>query len=616
MPTKNFRKDINGLRALAVLSVVAFHFSDSLAPGGFVGVDVFFVISGFLMTSIIMKGMDAGDFSIAQFLTSRAKRIIPALTFVILLMLIIGYLSFDPITFKKLGTHSLGSLLFFSNIIYQNESGYFDGDSISKVLLHTWSLSVEWQFYVLYPILISLIARFTSKKIIKKTIPILFLFSFFWCIYLTYNNPIAAYYSIASRAWEMLLGGVAVFFTIKTEESKRKYIESAGIIIIIMSIFIIDDKRAWPGVFALLPTIGAFIVIIANNNKSILSNAAIQYTGKISYSIYLVHWPIIAICYKFGINTSFIWYMFVVIALAFIFHEVIEKRRWNNSKMISIYIITLFLSFQAGKSGLSSRIKTPQYKLSVSEFRHKYEGNMDVKSTENAVYFNSNENDFDFILIGDSFARHYYSFIEKSKKKVVSFAVDGCKATRHFMRPINYSEEIKIICLGRYDKEIEFINNNPGKKVIISMDWLDGSVGDQVRNGNDIKNDIVSELENFHEDIRGSNSDIFIIGNTQGSERVMNECLATLDLALGKYINKCEKYLPLKDMPVHKRLSDFAARHDNVHFIDVTNVLCDDVKCKILDGTMPVYTDTVHLTKKYSNIVGKYIFGKIKDTGR
>lgn len=137
MAEKNFRKDINGLRAIAVLSVLVFHFSPSFLPGGFAGVDVFFVISGFLMTSIIFRGVENNDFSIFKFLIARCKRIVPALVAVVVILLIVGYLIFEPLTYQIIGKHSFSSLLFISNFTYFFESGYFDADSKSKFLLHT-----------------------------------------------------------------------------------------------------------------------------------------------------------------------------------------------------------------------------------------------------------------------------------------------------------------------------------------------------------------------------------------------------------------------------------------------------------------------------------------------
>ena len=149
-----FREDINGLRAIAVIAVVLFHFNSSWMPGGFAGVDVFFVISGFLMTGIIFKGLEQQKFSILRFYVARANRIIPALAILCIILLILGWFYLTPQDYKALGKHAASSVTFVSNVTYWLESGYFDALASEKWLLHTWSLSVEWQFYLIYPLVL------------------------------------------------------------------------------------------------------------------------------------------------------------------------------------------------------------------------------------------------------------------------------------------------------------------------------------------------------------------------------------------------------------------------------------------------------------------------------
>ncbi|HDC4429464.1 TPA: acyltransferase, partial [Enterobacter asburiae] len=169
MNSMKFRHDINGLRAIAVMAVVLFHFNPSMLPGGFIGVDVFFVISGFLMTSIIVGGINNNSFNIAKFYCARANRIIPALSVLCITLLIFGWFNLTPSDYKMLAKHAASSIGFISNIIYMGETGYFDASSHEKWLLHTWSLSVEWQFYIFYPLLIILLKKFISLESIKKT---------------------------------------------------------------------------------------------------------------------------------------------------------------------------------------------------------------------------------------------------------------------------------------------------------------------------------------------------------------------------------------------------------------------------------------------------------------
>ena len=180
-----FREDINGLRAIAVIAVVLFHFNSSWMPGGFAGVDVFFVISGFLMTGIIFKGLEQENFSILRFYVARANRIIPALALLCIILLIFGWFFLSPTEYKALGKHAVSSVGFISNNIYWLESGYFDSSSHEKWLLHTWSLSVEWQFYIIYPIILVLSSKVLSLKMTKRMLlfgTVIGFFSVYWLL--------------------------------------------------------------------------------------------------------------------------------------------------------------------------------------------------------------------------------------------------------------------------------------------------------------------------------------------------------------------------------------------------------------------------------------------------
>lgn len=242
MDKVTFREDINGLRALAVISVFIFHFSHGKLPGGFVGVDVFFVISGFLMTSIIFRGLENDNFSIWKFWLDRVRRIVPALLAVTFLLLIIGITFINLSTFKLIGNHSKYSLLFISNYKYMYESGYFDLDSYQKFLLHTWSLAVEFQFYIFYPIILIVLNRFLSISKIKKIYFVLALASFIYCIFISFKNSTHAYFMIDSRIWEFMLGGLAFIYPLKISDKHRFKIEFIGLVLIVLSFIIISDK--------------------------------------------------------------------------------------------------------------------------------------------------------------------------------------------------------------------------------------------------------------------------------------------------------------------------------------------------------------------------------------
>ncbi|MCP1106398.1 acyltransferase [Serratia nevei] len=205
-----FRHDINGLRAWAVIAVVLFHFGIPGFAGGFVGVDVFFVISGFLMTQIIVSGLETGKFSIWHFYLARARRIIPALMALCITLLVLGWFFLVSTDYTTLDKHVLTAILFISNVKFWREAGYFDADSHEKWLLHTWSLSVEWQFYIILPIALVFMARLWRTRGIQLTIFVGLILSFALSCYLAIKSPSSAFYLLPTRAWEMLAGGGSV----------------------------------------------------------------------------------------------------------------------------------------------------------------------------------------------------------------------------------------------------------------------------------------------------------------------------------------------------------------------------------------------------------------------
>ena len=290
----NFRSDINGLRAYAVMAVVLFHFGVPYTQGGFAGVDVFFVISGFLMTGIIFNGIEKERFSVVRFYFDRARRIVPALAFLCFTLLSIGYFVLTPPDYEALGKHVASSMLFVSNVIFSNEAGYFDQASHEKWLLHTWSLSVEWQFYMIYPLVIVALRKWLKVVFIRWLILCATVLSFMLAIYASVHWPTPAFYWLPTRTWELLVGSLVYLFPVSFNQIKSTLIEWVGIGLILFSVFYISVDVAWPSTFTVLPVLGAALVIISGQKKSPLtSNLLVQFLGKTSYSIYLWHWPFV-----------------------------------------------------------------------------------------------------------------------------------------------------------------------------------------------------------------------------------------------------------------------------------------------------------------------------------
>lgn len=328
-----FRKDINGLRAIAVIAVVLFHFNNSWMPGGFAGVDVFFVISGFLMTGIIFRGIEQNNFSILNFYVARANRIIPALALLCLVILVFGWFYLTPLEYKALGKHAASSVSFLSNFIYWREAGYFDAASQEKWLLHTWSLSVEWQFYIIYPLVLLALHKFLSLKVLKLLLIVSTAFGFFFSVVATYKYPNAAYYLFPTRAWEMMIGGVAYLYPFTLQENRKKLLEWVGLILVIASYLLISAENLWPGYLAVFPVLGSFLIIQAQRNDSLITaNIVFQKLGAWSYSIYLWHWPLVVAIYRFSLPEYYIYIgMTLSVILGFLSYKYIEKIKFKKN---------------------------------------------------------------------------------------------------------------------------------------------------------------------------------------------------------------------------------------------------------------------------------------------
>ncbi len=278
-----FRQDINALRAIAVVSVLLYHFGVPGFAGGFVGVDVFFVISGYLMTGIILGGLAEGHFSLLRFYLARARRIMPALAVLVTALLALGWFFLPPSDYAGLGLHGASSSLFFSNFVYKGEDGYFDVPSRTKWLLHTWSLSVEWQFYLIYPLLLVFFRRH------GRTIAALGALSLLVSICTSASIPSFAFYLLPTRLWEMALGGLIVALPKATTRAGRW----PGYALIAAAIFCLSHDDTWPGYLALLPTLGTALVIWSNGSAKLEQMRPVQAIGTWSYSLYLWHWPFV-----------------------------------------------------------------------------------------------------------------------------------------------------------------------------------------------------------------------------------------------------------------------------------------------------------------------------------
>ena len=415
-----FREDINGLRAIAVIAVVLFHFNSSWIPGGFAGVDVFFVISGFLMTGIIFKGLEQENFSILRFYVARANRIIPALAILCIVLLILGWFYLTPQDYKALGKHAASSVAFVSNVTYWLESGYFDALSSEKWLLHTWSLSVEWQFYLIYPLVLVALYKFISIDMMKKVVLVSTILGFVFCVLVTYKWSKGAYFLLPTRVWEMMLGGVAYLYPFSIKGKQKKLVEWTGITLILGSYFLISKDTPWPGYFAVFPVLGAFLVIQAQRNNSIVtSNIVFKKLGAWSYSIYLWHWPLVVIIYYFSLNNNYIYIGIALsVLLGFLSNKYIEKIKFKsdfNKRLDYLKCKPLYLALIVGitgyivisNNGFDSEVRLTSEQLIVTNGMHRnnrehYCGSLIDGDSPSCRY---GEGEVKAIVLGDSHAQ-------------------------------------------------------------------------------------------------------------------------------------------------------------------------------------------------------------------
>jgi len=306
--TPKYRPDIDGLRAVAVLSILFYHMGVERFSGGYVGVDIFFVISGYLITSIIVRELTAGEFSIARFYERRVRRILPALTVVVVATLLVGLVLLSPAQLEDLGRSAAATSVFSSNIFFFLGSGYFDGASELKPLLHTWSLAVEEQYYILFPFLLMLIAKRYSGNFEVWLIS-LGIVSLLACIVWTRINAPAAFYLIPFRAWELLIGSVLALQLLPklAGSATRNALSLLGASMMLISVFVYTPETRFPGAAAALPTIGTAFIIHAGSGGKTFVNRALSirpmvFVGLISYSLYLWHWPIVVFAKQYLIN--------------------------------------------------------------------------------------------------------------------------------------------------------------------------------------------------------------------------------------------------------------------------------------------------------------------------
>lgn len=599
-----FRHDINWLRSIAVIAVVLYHFQTPFFKGGFVGVDIFFVISGFLMTGIILTKVSLN--TLFNFYVARFLRIVPALCLVVAVMIVVGFFILSTKEYEELSINSATSLLFLSNKYYALHSSYFDSSSESNFFLHTWSLSVEWQFYILFPLFIIFI-----KKIKLPLTPALF---FCWgCSFITMglmsnHNQTDVFYSLSTRAWEMISGGLVYTHGASSVNTKKRPVLSyIGILLIVISIFTIDSKDLWPGTYTLLPVFGAVIFIMSNNQNSMLiRNGAFQFIGAISYSWYLWHWPVIVLMRYYNITFN----AFNIVAgiitsmlLALMSYHFIETPFKSKNKTLSNFFTSLSLvsacTFVFFTNGVNFRFNGDINDISSFRFNNK-------NWRPDTCFLNPNQD---------------YSQFNKCPDKMTSdsIVVWGDSHAAHLMPGLkinfessNFTQRTSSLCGPLIDAENnqrpfckdinthvlnEIVRVKP-KLVILAAFWsqypFEKYLAETLRklHSSGIRTVVIGPVPFWHE---------------------------PLPKEIEMYGLNAQRTLPIELLQSNKhlfendaKLKSIISHSDQTKFISALSTLCNHTTCKATVGESPVRPmqwDNAHLTEPGS----KWFINKIKN---
>ena len=529
----SFRYDISFLRAIAVIIVVFFHYKVPFFNGGFIGVDLFFVISGYLMTNIILKKIETQSFILIDFYKRRFNRILPALIIMMLGVLITVFFLYFPTDFKQTSLNSLFSSLFISNYYYLFNSGYFNPSSQFNLLLHTWSLSVEWQFYMIYPVFLIFTKNIYIKnrnkfKNLYLTLTILsFLLVVIFNNFLPSSYNKISFFSFTHRAWEMMIGGLAFlygsFFQKNISSSSKKKLTIFSFLGIIISFMFLTEDNVWPSSLTLIPVLSSFLIISLNEDYNLYKNKKIEYISNISYSLYLWHWPVYVLFTYFDYKGFLVVLLVMILSLilSITTFELIEKKtkRLTFKKVFIptslIFIFSLIASFLPLNSFLFSTevISLTNFKSSYESTRKK-QFNSSICHNTSKINYNEclvlKENKKNILLIGDSHAGQYsLSFRKKIDKKKYNFIEHTVVGAFPLLNAIGSKRPSK-----QFKELIEnyiIPNKNKISQIIISCHWLTYPTSGGYESDTELANDINKTITFFE----GHGIKTLILGQTE-----------------------------------------------------------------------------------------------------
>jgi len=662
----SYRPDIDGLRAVAVIAIVAFHAFPSLIPGGFVGVDIFFVISGFLITSLILQSQKNKNFSFSEFYAGRIRRIFPTLTLVLSASFAFGWFALLSDEYKMLGKHIAASAVFIPNFIFWSESGYFDYAAATKPLLHLWSLGIEEQFYLLWPLLAGLCL--THKINLVKVGGVIFLASLLINLLMIEVAASATFFSPFSRIWELLAGCLlALFMQSKAsafEATKYKFLAhksmnhaltSLGLLLILCSLFLFDQDIAFPGYWALIPVAGSVLIILAGENawlnNSVLSNKIVVGVGLISFPLYLWHWPLLSFARIISGTTPdwllrlalVIWSFVLAILSTHFVERPIRFGRKTKTK-VTLLVIAMIILGGVGlttflQGGFEGRISNQEVKAQLADL------NFDIPDSAgwycddlqyDSPRCHSTGPNPSVVVIGDSHALTIYSALRslfKAKGQDIGLygASDGCPPLLEVVIQDQGGDFRN--CLKKGTQAIQRIIADPSIKEVILT-----SRGPMYTTGlgyGDIESTQFGNWVLHFEGVKqgeSDNSTVFSIGLTKTLDALLAAGKKVTFLhdvpELGFDIRRCFSFRPLYISPnethscsisraaFEKRTSAFKtmvnkilSQRPEVKVIDLAKALCDEKRCYGSKNGVLFYFDDDHLSHRGS----AYVISKLRD---
>lgn len=609
-----YRPDIDGLRALAVVPVVLYHAGFAFFSGGFIGVDVFFVISGYVISNSIIGMLNKGQFSIGEFYRRRIVRIFPALFAVLALSWIVGYFMLLPPSFLDYSKSVIASVLFYSNIYFWQSINYFNAAADLKPLLHTWSLSVEEQFYIFMPVAMYVIYKFFNKKWSLFIAPAIIL-SFSLSCFMLDKAPSANFYLLPTRAWELLLGAFVALCSIPKIERKqyRELFAVIGILCISVPIFLYDKLMPFPGYGALLPCLGAALIIwtgkdLPDADKTFVAKALslkyVIFIGLISYSLYLVHWPVIVYIkyYRLG-ELNYLDSMLVLIIsllLAYLSWRYVEqpfrKIRTNVKPVILTGGVTILLVASVGllgwnKNGFKERFPDFVEKESFEKITGKV-GTCFFMNAKNYSKWNAEDckveglQERNVLLWGDSFANHYMPGIKINKEyldfNTYQYTSAGCPPI------LEYESYARPSCKNFNENALDMIDRLNIETVILSAKWTDY----ESRGLDKIKSTLVALDKKGVKYILIGQSPQYLV-----------------DVRLIEYLkgsdDNNDKWRVYFDPSINIKLRNIVI---NGVFLNPMEFLCSDDICQYEEDGEMLHSDYGHLSRKGSDlIVRKYL---------